>query len=294
MKVGNVEVYGVIYKIINKVNGKIYIGQTINGFNQRYKSGGKGIERVYKSHSIRKKTRSYNEHLYHSIEKYGFESFEVLEVFDIAFSKSELDIKEKSWISIYKSNNRKFGYNISEGGNTHRIADETKRKISEIKKGKKHSEETKIKMRESQRKRCAEIKNKNKKNVKIKKSVKRKVICITTNKIFDSITEASKYYGIGISGIQDCCSGRQISSGKLKDGTKLQWSYYINGEYEKPRNPRYTPPPDNKRKVICLDTGEIFESLSQAALKYNIKMQCISDCCRGKQKTAAKHKWMYY
>nr|DAX85667.1 MAG TPA: intron associated endonuclease [Caudoviricetes sp.] len=28
MKVGNLEVYGIIYKITNKVNGKVYIGQT--------------------------------------------------------------------------------------------------------------------------------------------------------------------------------------------------------------------------------------------------------------------------
>ena len=68
----------------------------------------------------------------------------------------------------------------------------------------------------------------------------------------------------------------------------------MNGEYKKPRKPRYDQMPNNKRKVICLETGEIFESLSQAASKYNIKMQGIYDCCRGKQKTSAKHKWMYY
>ena len=38
MKIGNLEVYGVIYKITNKINRKIYIGQTIEGFKKRYKN----------------------------------------------------------------------------------------------------------------------------------------------------------------------------------------------------------------------------------------------------------------
>lgn len=36
MKIGNLEVYGVIYKITNKVNNKVYIGQTVLGFKKRY------------------------------------------------------------------------------------------------------------------------------------------------------------------------------------------------------------------------------------------------------------------
>ncbi len=36
MMLGNILIYGVIYKITNLVNGKIYIGQTIQGFKKRY------------------------------------------------------------------------------------------------------------------------------------------------------------------------------------------------------------------------------------------------------------------
>ena len=48
MYIGNVEVYGIIYDIRNKINNKHYIGQTIrnNGFNGRYTGSGKGIRRV--------------------------------------------------------------------------------------------------------------------------------------------------------------------------------------------------------------------------------------------------------
>ena len=116
MKVGNIDVYGFIYKIINKVNGKVYIGQTINGFDKRYIRKGIDIEKVYKTHKYNKENnRSYNEHLYNSIEKYGFDNFDVVKVLDVAFSKSELNIKEKCWVSIYDS--FKNGYNQDLGGN---------------------------------------------------------------------------------------------------------------------------------------------------------------------------------
>lgn len=118
MRIGNLEVYGIIYKITNLVNNKIYIGQTIQGFNKRYSSKGKDIERVYNHYkSSKAKDYFYNEHLLKSIEKYGLSNFSVSNIFDIAFSKEELDIKEKLWISIYDSTNQNKGYNVAKGGN---------------------------------------------------------------------------------------------------------------------------------------------------------------------------------
>ena len=61
MKIGNVEIYGIIYKIKNQINGKIYIGQTIHGFNRRYKNN---LEEYTK-----------NIHLKNSIDKYGILAF---------------------------------------------------------------------------------------------------------------------------------------------------------------------------------------------------------------------------
>ena len=130
----NLEVYGIIYLIKNKVNGKCYVGQTQKekGFDYRYYCSGEGIERVYNYHkSLREHNRSYNEHLLRSIEKYGFKAFEVIKYLDYAFSLKELNIKEKVYIQLYDS--FKNGYNNTLGGEGRTgmiVSEETKRKLS--------------------------------------------------------------------------------------------------------------------------------------------------------------------
>ena len=259
MKIGNLEVYGVIYKITNKVNGKVYIGQTITGFDRRY---GNNLSK-----------RTSNRHLKYSIQKYGIDNFNISKVFDIAFSKEELDIKEKCWISIYKSTNSDYGYNSEDGGSNGKPNEETRIKLSESMKGrvfteehrdnirnaligkplseerkekiskslkgkrtgkensfygKHHSEESRRKMSESRKGRV--ITEEWRKH--ISDSNKKKVICITTGKIFNSVKEASEYYNIKCSSsISACCKGKLKSCGKLEDGTKLVWSYFY-GENE--------------------------------------------------------------
>lgn len=135
MKIGNLEVYGVIYKITNKVNNKVYIGQTVLGFKKRY-----GNTNWW--------DKTHNEHLKNSVEKYGIKNFEVDEVFDFAFSREELNIKEISYITMYKSNNKKFGYNKKDGGNNGLHSIESRIKMSKAHKGIKLSEKTRKKMSE--------------------------------------------------------------------------------------------------------------------------------------------------
>lgn len=288
MKIGNIECYGIIYKITNTINGKVYIGQTINEFNRRYFYKGNGIERVYNYHKrFKERNLKYNEYLLNSIKKYGFDAFEVIEIYDIAFSKEELDIKEKHYIKLF--NSFKNGYNKTLGGEgtsgynpfenkTEEEMKKIKEKISKATKGEnspwygKHpSEETKKKMSEAQKKR---FKNKEdnpfygkhhseeskrkmseaKKGKKLSEETKRKIsknhanfngkkhpnkkgtICLTTKRIFYTITEASKYYKINDSTITNCCKGYKIrkgkktkikSAGKLSDGTPLVWRYLV-------------------------------------------------------------------
>lgn len=264
IKIGNIITYGIIYKITNKINKKVYIGQTIKskGFKGRYDFGGEGIKRVYKSISCNKRIgKHYNSHLLRSIEKYGLDNFEVNEIFDIAFSKSELDAKEKSWIAIYDSMNREHGYNFTEGGSNGKQSEEVKKRNSLSKIGK----------------------NKLSENPNSKK-----VICLTTNKTFECILEASKYYDINRCSIIQSCSGKRKTGGKLEDGTKLVWMYYkdyINNKelVEIKSKEEYIIPKSKCISVKCITTGEIFNSISEASDFYGFKSNAnICSCCKGK------------
>ena len=115
MLIGNLEVYGIIYKITNRVNGKVYIGQTVQDFERRYCIKGEGVERVYLRHKMLKEYGyGYNKHLLESFEKYGVDNFELNKYFDFAFSRDELNIKEVMWINYY--NSYRNGYNNNLGG----------------------------------------------------------------------------------------------------------------------------------------------------------------------------------
>lgn len=114
--------YGVIYKIRNKVNNKIYIGQTINDFDVRY-SGGNIIN-------------TQNTYLKNSIKKYGLDNFEIDTEFDVAYSKEELDTLEDMYIKIYNTTDRDYGYNRRFGGANGKLTEETKSKLSVARKGK--------------------------------------------------------------------------------------------------------------------------------------------------------------
>lgn len=121
---------------------------------------------------------------------------------------------------------------ISKAGKGRKFSEETKQKMSKANKGRKFSEETRQKLSKAKlNKPLSETHREN-----IKKVVQgkdnpnsKKVICITTGKIFDYIREGARFYGIkDIGGISACCKGRQKSCGKLKDGTPLVWMYYTD------------------------------------------------------------------
>ena len=282
MKIGNLECYGVIYKITNKVNGKVYIGQTSKsgGFKKRYDYGGDGIIRVYKYHKNHKKyNKTHNEHLLNSMNKHGIENFEVNEIFDIAFSKQELDAKEKSWIAIYNSIDRRYGYNFCDGGSNGKPTREVieKNRLSKIGK-----------------------------NLKSENPNSRTVICLTTNKIFGSTIEGAEYYNINRTAISQACTGKRTHAGYLKDKTKLIWMYYDEYlknkiEVEKRLKSDYTYKKRNSRKVICITTNKVFNKIKDAANYYNISNSAnITSCCKGKLnycgrlEDGTKLKWEYY
>lgn len=111
-----------IYKITNKINGKSYIGQSIQ------------IESRWKQH-INAALRGSCFHIHNAIRKYGKDNF----IFDVIELTTEdlLNEREIYYISKYDTFNN--GYNLTKGGDGNRgwiVNDETRRKISEAKKGK--------------------------------------------------------------------------------------------------------------------------------------------------------------
>lgn len=89
-----------IYKITNKINGKIYVGMTYRTVQERWKEHLNDCKR----------RRNENRPLYNAINKYGAENF-VIEVIEETEKPEE---REKYWIEELGS--FKYGYNATLGG----------------------------------------------------------------------------------------------------------------------------------------------------------------------------------
>ena len=122
---------GRIYKIVNNVNGLVYIGCTINSLNKRF------TEHLYRCFKT-----DYKSKLYNSIKKYGAENFSIELI-----EECELNViyeTEKKYIEKYDSFNN--GLNATFGGEgclgyTH--SPEIRQKISEnTKNGNSHKGKT--------------------------------------------------------------------------------------------------------------------------------------------------------
>jgi hypothetical protein len=141
----------------------------------------------------------------------------------------------------------------------------------------------------------------------------RPVINIDTGLRFESLTAASKTFGLRVSCISNCCYGRQktvsgfsfvfesdydpkkhllnenLSVGCHDDGS----SYFYFKTKPKLREYYYGKKNARARAVINIDTGERFETIKQAARFYNLKESCVCDVCRGVQKTTGGFRFSY-
>lgn len=127
---------GKIYKITNIVNSKIYIGKTIKSLNYRF------------SRHLINANKKINRHLYDSINRYGKEAFKIELIEECA--DDLLNKREIYWISKHKSNQKEFGYNMTDGGDGGKMQPESIEKMRLKKTGRKTSDETKKKQSKSQ------------------------------------------------------------------------------------------------------------------------------------------------
>ena len=157
--------FNYIYKITNKINGKIYIGKhSTDNLNDGYMGSGVVLRQA--------------------IKKYGVENF-TKDILEFCDKEVELNDLEKHYIDKYKSTDKSIGYNLTQGGDGKSgyicssetriklskshiginpwnkdklLSEEHKKHLSESKKGenhpmygKHHSEETKIKISEAKK-----------------------------------------------------------------------------------------------------------------------------------------------
>lgn len=118
---------------------------------------------------------------------------------------------------------------------------------------------------------------------------RREVVCLETGEIFDTIVEAAKIKCASASRIQLCCKGKAKGSGGFhwrykEDADKLSKEDILKIISDK--NNSY-------HAVKCLETGEIFEGIIMASKSMGISIYSISDCCRGKSKTAHGYHFVY-
>lgn len=179
-----------VYCHTNKKNNKKYVGATSQSVLERWQNG-----KHYKRHK----------NFYNDIVLYGWNNF-THEILYTNLTKKQAEKIEADIIKNWHLTDKKYGYNVRNGGKLNKLSPKAIEKLKERNKGennpffnKQHSEETKVIMSE--------------------RKPKRKVICIETKNIYNSTREAERKTDISHSDIIKCCKGKQNTAGNF------HWKY---------------------------------------------------------------------
>jgi group I intron endonuclease len=306
-----------IYKIINLVNNKIYIGKDESN-RPNYYGSGKLIKR--------------------SIAKYG-KSNHIKEILEETSDKKVLIQLEKYWIKKFKSYNRDIGYNISLGGDggdtmtNNPNLEEIKDKISKTLKGRVFTEEHKKNLRKNHNSKNPKVGEKISKALKGRKKSKewiekhrqsligRKLPKEQIDKLRECIKETIWYYNPATNKRVRLKKGDKIPKGFIKGRgkkfSKLATNMQLGRKYKFYHNPitkeqkrvyNDQEPPKNwvegmskrkpyksRGKIAQYDLNgnliKIYDGVSVASKELGIGDSCISSVCTGKQKTAGGFFW---
>jgi len=269
---------GYIYKIKNKIDNKIYIGQTTQDLETRWKG--------------HRKNSSNCRYLKSALKKYGVENFD-FQLVCITFD-NQLDDMEIKYIEQYNCLVPN-GYNIRLGGNSGKHHEDTKRKIAETLKTKhkngliplmphltnQPNEVTKKKISETL-KGCKKTQDSiDKGNITKINQRNMKIIQYDIHgnrlKSFDTCKEAAEYIGVASSSITRCCIG------KYKTSKGYVW--------------KYESITSKNMKIIQYDIQgnrlNTFNSLKEASEYIGITRSCIGHCCNGRIRTSKGYVWKY-
>lgn len=200
---------------------------------------------------------------YNAIKKYTWQNFEHIILFE-KLTKKEAEQKEIELIRQYKSNDVNYGYNIANGGNSKgKHSEETKRKIGDKNKGKTPWTKGR-KLTEEHRK-------------KIGKANKENKLSEEHKKLLSEINKGRIPWNKDKKGIH-LSPKTEFKKGNIPPFKNKKIPYEI---YE-----------HRCKKVLCIETGEIFKSVNEAQrIK---KCRNISQVCKGVRKTSLGYHWRYY
>lgn len=275
-----------IYKIENLINGKVYIGQSID-IQYRFRN--------HKSESFNPKSNAYNTAIHRAIRKYGVDnfSFEVIEECD----QDKLREREIYWIDYYGSFGN--GYNLTSGGegvqttNIKQVCELWDKGLSvkEIARIMHCQQHTVIRILESYSKyNRKESYRRGRENVR--KKMNKPVLQYDKHgnfiKRYNSITEAAETVNIGHGDISANLSGRQKSAGGY------QWIF----DGEEPPGVYKTKTTNDKKPVLQFNLQNEFikeyNSASEARQAVGLKhTNSISTACNNPTRTAAGFYWRW-
>jgi group I intron endonuclease len=208
-------------------NDKKYIGITCQELKHRWRSDGSG----YRPRKNKNASKVWN-----AILKYGWDNVEHIILYE-GLSREDACQKECELIKYYNTRDDRFGYNIALGGDVHELSEETRKKISEARKGKNygmfgenapfygkhHSEDAKQKISNATRgennpnygkPRSDETKQKTMiSHLSISKAVEQYDKIGNLIGIYWSIHEATRQTGVNRSCIQAALNGSQKTAG---------------------------------------------------------------------------------
>lgn len=210
-----------VYQHKNKINGKMYFGITSRTPSERWGKNGS----YYKT----------TPHFYSAIQKYGWDNFEHNILYQNLTKEEACEI-EKSLIKKYKTQNRKFGYNILEGGQAtelpievrekmskammgnknglrHPCSEEKKKKISDSQKGRKLSEEHKRKLSEAAKQRHVPCSQDKRKKLSQNYPKQKRVYCVETDTIYRSVQECARQLHLYATNVSKVCRGIHQTTG---------------------------------------------------------------------------------
>lgn len=105
-----------------------------------------------------------------------------------------------------------------------------------------------------------------------------RIRCVETGMIYDSVNGAAEALNINRSGISNALRGAAKTAGGF------HWEYV-----DSDRPGKY-----GSRRIICVETGIVYQSLQEAANTIGIHRSGISNVLLGKNKTAGGFHWEYY